>query len=40
MLPEHSNRTAEMKGIAGVLYKACNFKHSVNNVSITFGIAA
>jgi len=35
-----SSRTAELKGIANVLYKACNFKHHVNNVSITFSIAA
>lgn len=40
MLREHSSRTAEMKGIANMLYEACNFKRSVNNVSITFSIAA
>ena len=40
VLRENSSRTAEMKGIANVLYDTCNFKHSVNNVSITFSIAA
>lgn len=40
VLHEHSSRTTEAKGIASVLHEACNFKHSVNNVSITFGIAA
>lgn len=39
VLHEHSSRT-EMKGIANVLYEACNFKHSVKDDSIAFSIAA
>lgn len=39
VLSERSSRTAE-KSIATVLYEACNFKHSVNNVAITFSGAA
>lgn len=40
VLHEHRSRIVEAKGIASVLHEPCNFKHSVNNVSITFGIAA
>lgn len=39
VLSEHSSKTTE-KSIATVLYEACNFKHSVNNVAITFSSAA